>query len=122
MLQEYLGSLQYYLSQQLLTFCILPKFREQSGVHPHHQMAINFHDVGNIITYHESESSYFSGILLPNGTATSSQFSSSFLPYLMPNVPPNPPNYVPQFYLVNKPPGEGKRDTGKDFLLLFNNK
>lgn len=70
MLQNYLDSLQYYLSQQLLTFCILPKFREQSGRHSHHQSTINS------------------------------------------NMPSNPLNYSPQFYLVNKPPGEGKRDTG----------
>lgn len=109
MLQNYLGSLQYYLSQQLLTFCILPKFREQSGRHPHHQLAINLNDAGSTITYRESEF----GNLLLQGIATPPQFSATFLPYIMPNMPPNPSTYTPKFYLVNKPPGEGKRDTGK---------
>lgn len=36
----------------------------------------------------------------------------AFVPYVTSNSPPNPPDYVPTFYLVNKPPGEGKRDTG----------
>lgn len=43
--------------------------------------------------------------------------SLSFLPYVMPNAPSNPESYVPTFFLVNKPSGEGKRDTG---ILYFN--
>ena len=40
------------------------------------------------------------------------QVPHTFVPYTMPKAPGNPPNYVPTFLLVNKPPGEGKRDTG----------
>lgn len=48
-------------------------------------------------------------------TLVSSNKTLSFIPYIMPNAPPNPENYVPLFFLVNKPSGEGKRNTG-----LFN--
>uniref|UniRef100_A0A915DUB5 Uncharacterized protein n=1 Tax=Ditylenchus dipsaci TaxID=166011 RepID=A0A915DUB5_9BILA len=121
---NYLGSLQYYLGQQLSTFCILPKFREQSGVHQqiqkhHHQLALSL-NLGDGIALSTSMSNdseegskgIYCSKKAPPSTPPTHQISSTFLPYADPKMPPNPQSYSPVFYLVNKPPGKGKGDTG----------
>lgn len=86
--QNFLGSVKYYLGQQLLTFCIEPKFREQSG------------------TNSGSRS-------LRKSVADSipENLPPTFLPYV-PDGSHLPLRYQPSFYLINKPPGEGQRNTG----------
>uniref|UniRef100_A0A914GZY5 Uncharacterized protein n=1 Tax=Globodera rostochiensis TaxID=31243 RepID=A0A914GZY5_GLORO len=128
--RHHLGSVKYYLSQQMLTFCISPKFREQSGAALHRG---KYSGSASTTGVH-----YFSG----GGTGTSRALSlagtptlehhhhyhhqwttkgsmegreslqHTFVPFTVPNTQSNPAGYSPTFYLVNKPPGEGKRDTG----------
>uniref|UniRef100_A0A183C3E2 SH2 domain-containing protein n=1 Tax=Globodera pallida TaxID=36090 RepID=A0A183C3E2_GLOPA len=128
--RHHLGSVKYYLSQQMLTFCISPKFREQSGAALHRG---KYSGSASTTGVH-----YFSG----GGTGTSRALSlagtptlehhhhyhhqwttkgsmegreslqHTFVPFTVPNTQSNPAGYLPTFYLVNKPPGEGKRDTG----------
>lgn len=82
--QNFLGSIRHYLGQQLLTFCIEPKFREQSGAQPRKSVVDNVPET------------------LP----------VTFMPYAPPGVTLSH-KYQPSFYLINKPPGEGQRNTGK---------
>jgi hypothetical protein len=108
--QGYLASVRYYLNQQLLTFCIAPKFREQSG--PFHA---RFH------SHRKRSPAYLSGgtsnrrsrelATMPSLTPDDQhQFAVEphahcFLPYQLPNASSSPKNYVPTFYLINKHPG-----------------
>lgn len=113
-------SVQYYLIQQLQTFCISPKFREQSGIYYNQNNCIP--SLNQFLRSHSSSGNFSSFVGMNSafkqtyysGLNASSSFTTSlsFLPYIMPNAPPNPENYIPIFFLVNKPSGEGKRDTG----------
>lgn len=99
------------MNQQLLTFCISPKYREQS--------------TSGAISYHRCQSR---SIALPSHGRRSRdsivenirkietpyehsvqplQLPQNFIPYQVPDFPPDPDNYSPNFYLCNKPPGTG---------------
>ncbi|CAD5216067.1 unnamed protein product [Bursaphelenchus xylophilus] len=81
-----------FLEQQLETFCTPPHVREQSGafspVTPRSPNPSAIHR-----THHHS-------------------VAWAFCPFVPEGAPKNPPDYNPKFYLINKPPGEGRRDVG----------
>ncbi|CAD5211766.1 unnamed protein product [Bursaphelenchus okinawaensis] len=80
-----------YVEQQLETFCTPPHVREQSGAFS--VMAPHSPNPSGRRTHHHS-------------------MAWAFCPYVLKGMPKNPTDYTPKFYLLNKPPGEGKRDVG----------
>ncbi|KAI6221740.1 Protein SZT2 [Aphelenchoides besseyi] len=85
----------YYFEQQALAFSIVPHFREHTGNQTSgttNQKCSTYGQSGLSHCYHHP--------------------ATAFVSHTPTGLPENPDGYVPLFFLLNRPPTEGRRDIG----------
>lgn len=113
--------IRYYLNQQLLTFCIAPKFREQSSqqqqiAHRHQRRTSPVHLNEKVSSHKARELSSLNSLTFDGLQHSAELHTHSFQSYRLPvsnyyryhnqtfllkNAPPDKGNYTPNFYILN---------------------
>ncbi|KAI6184934.1 Protein SZT2 [Aphelenchoides bicaudatus] len=103
---QLLQPLAHYFEQQALLFCTKPFIREQIGTTNQNSGTSTPRTITSTASRSPNPSK------LQQSSSSSIHAEQAFYSYQADGAPSNSIDYVPMFFLLNRPPGEGRRDTG----------